>query len=344
MNPAKARSWPDPHGCKDRQYEHVGLTLQHYVPERKQGGRKGNAASTWEFLQGVADAGLPRAYPGFFRRWKEALTAMGAVWLEATTSTPLAIGLGNASPLEVGLTLHHTYGIPYLPGSALKGLLRRVSARAGLSEQERAVLLGAGPDPLRGLPESAAHLVFWDGLLDPGSHKPLQLDVITPHHPAYYQTRGTTWPTDFDDPVPIPFLSVKPGSTFWVPITYPEGGVGWANLAARLLEWGLTHLGLGAKTHSGYGYFRVRVEEQKTEADFAREVYERLRPFVERINPQDPVRGVRELASKLSPYPPGHRTQTLGAVRERLRQLGLDKKELQEIDRILKPLESGERP
>jgi len=36
----------------------------------------------------------------------------------------LSIGFGTASPLETGLTLHRIHGIPYLPGSAIKGVTR----------------------------------------------------------------------------------------------------------------------------------------------------------------------------------------------------------------------------
>lgn len=36
----------------------------------------------------------------------------------------LVIGLGLPSPFETGLALHHLYGVPVIPGSALKGLTR----------------------------------------------------------------------------------------------------------------------------------------------------------------------------------------------------------------------------
>jgi CRISPR-associated protein Cmr6 len=34
----------------------------------------------------------------------------------------LIVGLGGDNVLETGLTLHHTYGVPLIPGNALKGL------------------------------------------------------------------------------------------------------------------------------------------------------------------------------------------------------------------------------
>ncbi len=36
----------------------------------------------------------------------------------------MVIGLGTAHPQETSMTLHHIYGIPYIPGSAIKGVTR----------------------------------------------------------------------------------------------------------------------------------------------------------------------------------------------------------------------------
>lgn len=36
----------------------------------------------------------------------------------------LIVGLGNPSVYETSITLHHIYGIPYIPGSAIKGVVR----------------------------------------------------------------------------------------------------------------------------------------------------------------------------------------------------------------------------
>ena len=47
------------------------------------------------------------------------------VWASpAETKARLSVGFGNTTPLETGLTLHRLYGVPYLPGTALKGLCR----------------------------------------------------------------------------------------------------------------------------------------------------------------------------------------------------------------------------
>ncbi len=44
--------------------------------------------------------------------------------LDVEVAWRLIVGLGLPSPLETGITLHHLYGFPYLPGSAIKGVTR----------------------------------------------------------------------------------------------------------------------------------------------------------------------------------------------------------------------------
>lgn len=42
----------------------------------------------------------------------------------STLSFRMVIGLGASHPQETSMTLHHIYGIPYIPGSAVKGVTR----------------------------------------------------------------------------------------------------------------------------------------------------------------------------------------------------------------------------
>lgn len=44
--------------------------------------------------------------------------------LSASLSWRLVIGLGASHPQKTSMTLHHIYGIPYIPGSAVKGVTR----------------------------------------------------------------------------------------------------------------------------------------------------------------------------------------------------------------------------
>jgi CRISPR type III-B/RAMP module RAMP protein Cmr6 len=76
------------------------------------------------------------------------------------------------------------------------------------------------------------------------------------HHPDYYRNRGQgVWPTDFDDPIPMPFLVVKPGAKFLLAIDAPSKD--WGAFVIELLKWSLRNLGVGGKTSSGYGFMKV---------------------------------------------------------------------------------------
>lgn len=44
--------------------------------------------------------------------------------IKATTMSPLITGIGESHPSEIGMTFDHTIGIPYIPASSIKGLLR----------------------------------------------------------------------------------------------------------------------------------------------------------------------------------------------------------------------------
>lgn len=63
----------------------------------------------------------PDYKPWYEHRWKPALgrSLQGTV----ETRSRLLVGAGDASATDVGLRVHHTWGVPCIPGSALKGLL-----------------------------------------------------------------------------------------------------------------------------------------------------------------------------------------------------------------------------
>lgn len=295
--------------------DHAGLALYKYLKEHDTSKKAARA-----LLDAIAARPIAEVYKSAFERWKAALS--GAVFLEATTRTPLAIGLGNASPIENGLSIHHTYGTPYLPGSALKGLVRRAADRFGLSPQEKAVLLGEGPDPKGKTPGCATHLVFWDGWLDPQSTRPYQLDVITVHHPEYYGKRGAVWPTDFDDPNPVGFLSVKPGTKFCLALSSAsENATDWLYTAAEILRWGLEHLGLGGKTNAGYGYFEVKLPPKpKSQAELGEELYQGYKARIEKIKPNNERGELNFFLQELRDKPAPLRKPTLEAIRKHLQE------------------------
>jgi CRISPR-associated protein Cmr6 len=237
---------------------HAGLLLQRYLTAHKPKQRDNTQDTPEEtLLDQATGVKVSEVYRAAFRRWRQFAQQMpdgcARVHFTVQAAAPIAIGLGNASPLEVGIRLHHTYGMPLLPASALKGLCRRVARllkhESKLSDDAIDALFGFS----REKQAAAGAVVFYDAWYDPDSvdGAPFHRDVITVHHPAYYGS-GEVAPTDFDDPTPVPFLVIKPGARFLCVLDAPDRQ--WADFAQKMLLWGLENLGVGAKTNAGYGY------------------------------------------------------------------------------------------
>lgn len=206
----------------------------------------------------------PEEYRAFFERYREALEAVGAQVRQAQTLSRLVVGLGGEGVLETSLALQRTYGVPYIPGSALKGLASRYAHLYLEGEAWRRDLArfhrGEAQAGLFGTTEEQGLVVFFDALPLPGKWR-LHPDILNPHHPAYYRGEEEP-PADWDSPTPVPFLSAT--GTFLLALS-PAPGVSreeagpWLRAAWQVLAWALREEGVGAKTSSGYG--RMALEE-----------------------------------------------------------------------------------
>ncbi len=190
------------------------------------------------------------AYKMAYERWVRVTKDMPfAVRVKATVRGRLAIGLGAESVTEIGCKLHATYGVPIIPGSSIKGVLR-AGMTAGDGENpgkwtEQADFL-FGTEQNRGY--ATVHDAWW--VPRPGSSG-LSLDVLTSHHSDYYTGSKPVAPTDFDDPIPNYFLTVS--GEFLFQIHAPNKS--WQVFVEQLLQQVLSENGIGAKKSSGYGRF-----------------------------------------------------------------------------------------
>lgn len=240
----------------------AGLELDRYLAQAV----GGDNAALHRLLGRVCQASPSDVYAAAYDRWVKVLNGWGAEVARDffEVSDRLVVGLGNESVRESGVTLHHTYGVPYIPGSALKGLARRYAGAALMAEAAAAADPDAAADVARqqlealvGSTGNAAFFTFFDAWYVPGSapqDHPLQPDVITVHHPTYYGSRGTKGhgPWDFDDPTPVPF--VREAGTYLVAVRGP--GPDWTEFALATLEHALAEWGVGAKTAGSYGRLR----------------------------------------------------------------------------------------
>ncbi len=221
---------------------------------------------------------------GWNQRWQKTVEADHGVCFTLSTDWRLIAGLGRKGSLEVGFTFHR-YGFPILPGSGIKGLARAWAFYqiAGMLKIEGESLkkldeLLSEADPTQYTKEleslnpseeakefagrfrvvfgdtgRAGQAIFFDAI--PEKLPKLDLDIINPHYPDYYQ--GDKAPANWQSPRPVVFLTVAAGQKF-------RFAVGWrgqadADLlkeARNWLEEGLINLGAGGKTSAGYGYFK----------------------------------------------------------------------------------------
>lgn len=158
----------------------------------------------------------------------------------------LYTGLSSATALETGLTTHHTYGMPMLAGSSVKGAVATYAEQIGLKEKNIEVY-----QVLFGDENNAGAVIWHDAWWIPNSGKPFVEEIITTHHQDYYNGKQNIV-DEMEDPIPNQQIATQ-GSFYFVVET---GNQAWATFAKNLLLQMLENQGMGSKTASGYGYFK----------------------------------------------------------------------------------------
>ena len=191
--------------------------------------------------------------------------------LPAESISPFMTGTGMEHPLENGFAFLNPYGLPYLPGSGIKGVLRRTAeylrdkefSDSDFGWDQLAIDTLFGLEPKNDKDASRGALVFWDVYIQPKDYK-LGMDILTPHFTDYYAGNGT--PHESGQPVPVPFLVVPPSASFTFHIQCNREFIldeklkdNWRDLVKALLEHSFDWLGFGAKTASGYGQLKADV-------------------------------------------------------------------------------------
>lgn len=195
----------------------------------------------------------------------------GAWCICAISTAPFATGLGNEHPIENGFAFLTPYGLPYLAGSGVKGILRRAmqELRADSEDGFTDATIDAlfGPENID-KPEDARRgaLDFWDVFPQPKGDK-LTVEIMTPHYGEYY--RGNQSPHDSGAPVPVSFLAVPAGSAFDFHVVchatrlHEDLRHTWKHLLERAFKHAFDWGGFGAKTSVGYGAMLEDPEAQK---------------------------------------------------------------------------------
>ena len=170
--------------------------------------------------------------------------------IEAKPIWRFVVGLGAAHVLETGITLHRIFGLPIIPGSALKGVARAYAQLVEGKPEDDPELIA-----IFGTTERAGSVVFLDAI--PLEVPNFQLDIMNSHYPNYYRAPEKNPPADWESPNPVFFLTVTGTPYRFAIASRSEQGNHLLDLAERWLKGALKELGIGAKTSADYGYWQV---------------------------------------------------------------------------------------
>lgn len=270
-----------PNGLCPDQHEHLGLVWRYAgLPDAPAGSGQPAGHYKAEHIADVlalaakawGDTAHAALYQRAYGRWQTWLHGR-ASHCEVQVAGRLQLGLGSPTVFETQVLLHPVHGLPYIPGSTLKGALRaHLGARVNAHLADTASDVGDAGDASAQAAHSltnmmrdlfgeqrddgtgnAGELTLLDAWWIPGSGKPLVREVETPHHAAYYAGR-TDVASAFDSPIPVPQLATE--GRFLLAIAHTRIGKAWAD---HVLEWLLAALadpaigGLGAKAFSAGG-------------------------------------------------------------------------------------------
>ena len=162
----------------------------------------------------------------------------------------IVIGIGEKGVYDVGLTLHPVFGIPYIPGSALKGVFRRI-----ISARDPTLL------HLFGSLEASGLVDFSDGLINPHKNTIVYLDILSRH----------VSPDDYDEtrnPNPVRFFAIKNADFTFFIVTQRASKRALEKLSEALndiitSDGDFSILSFGAKTSAGYGWVKkIKIEKR----------------------------------------------------------------------------------
>lgn len=211
----------------------------------------------------------------------------------------MAIGLGNSHPLENGLMWHPTLGVPYFQGSTVKGMAKALMEQWGADPKlikrwfgsvnattsktadfDEMFSMPLSEDLIKTLDEqSIGAFIFLDAV--PVKPVMLKQSIMTPHYGDWYQ-KGDSKPTDknvqpgdWHSPVPVSFLAVEKAVMQFGVMPRLGANVSDDELEqiSNVITMALEHLGIGAKTATGYGRM---LKDEKAEREQKEKIQQAL--------------------------------------------------------------------
>lgn len=166
--------------------------------------------------------------------------------------------VGVTGEFQMGCTLDYVTGLPYIPGSGVKGTLRAAFQDAGFIQEllgeigvSRSVCILSLEHSIFGERTKEAFQtgqrdIFLDAFPFSVEDTLLSTDAITPHQNSLLKS-----------PIPLPMLKVSSGVGFCFRFILHDDILS-SEEKCKLFRLILCYLGVGAKTNVGYGHFTVK--------------------------------------------------------------------------------------
>ncbi len=289
---------------------HAGLLMQRGLPVWEDGEKPCKK----ELINKISSVKADDLYLLAFKRWlyqtynpKDEQINPNFAHVSANLTHRMYTELSAGNTLETGASTHHTYGMPMLAGSAIKGAVR--SYTENLFEKNNQpnkenilnILFGSGDEETDS--DNAGYIIWHDAWWIPNEvNKPFVSEIVTVHHQQYYDGKLDE-ALDMESPTPNQQIAIQGGFYFTL-----QGDDKWVNFAKELLVAVLKNQGMGAKGSSGYGYFELdskqidEIMKKKLKAD--KETADRIRAekeqaeFEEMIADKSPLEQELEILIK----------------------------------------------
>jgi len=181
----------------------------------------------------------------------------------------LCIGMGRDSAIENGITLERNLGIPIIPSSSIKGVVRSYVTLYGTEKEQSKINKYFGSDDEQNPKPGEVDFLNAYMIADVKDYKvdikdykvdikAYKVDIINNHFPDYYSDQNAkTPPNDWFNPIPVYFIRISEEKIFEFTIIGQDDEI--LSEVQILIEKAFKEVGVGGKTSVGYG----RMEEWK---------------------------------------------------------------------------------
>ena len=215
-----------------------------------------------------------------------------AASFSAKLGARMMINMAGGVIENAGISLDRLFGLPFIPGSAVKGIARQEAlwdihtADASAKEvllKNALLAFGYGAHDITGdfawaagreLASQESRKIDADELKGciaffpayPSTNPKVVVDMVNPHYPRYYSGQALT-AEDTESPIPNYFPAVESGAEFLFSIVALReiADVSTDDLLNQAVTWlknAISRRGLGAKTAAGYGWFQTSLSPQ----------------------------------------------------------------------------------